>query len=129
MRLKQARNEAGLTLEAAAEGAGLDLTTIWRYEAGQRSPTGLALAGLARTYSKPVEWFFGEEEEPVPPGSTENGQEADLSDQDPLLQEAELALRSMGNDLTPGDIKAIRDFIRFVHTQRQQEENETEPGS
>ena len=63
-RLSLARREAGLTQEESAEQAGLTRVTIARYETGHRAPSDLALNMLATLYSKPVEWFFGEEEEP-----------------------------------------------------------------
>ena len=63
-RLGLARREAGLTQEESAEQAGLTRVTIARYETGHRAPSELALNMLATLYSKPVEWFFGEEEEP-----------------------------------------------------------------
>lgn len=62
-RLRQARQESGLTLEGAADSAGTSANTIWRYEAGQRQPSRLALFALSTLYNKPVEWFYGEEKE------------------------------------------------------------------
>ena len=63
-RLKQARLQAGLTLQRAAEAVSTDLNSIWRYEAGRHRPSGPALHALAHLYNKPVEWFFGGQEEP-----------------------------------------------------------------
>ena len=63
-RLRAARSSVGLTQQAVAESIGVDPNTIARYEAGRIKPSGTALFALAQTYSKPVEWFFGEEEEP-----------------------------------------------------------------
>ena len=63
IRLKEARLQRGKTLEAVAEAIDSSLTTIWRYEAGQRRPSGPTLYALATLYNKPVEWFFGEETE------------------------------------------------------------------
>ena len=58
--IKQARLEAGLTLEKAAESLGTDYNTIWRYEAGRHKPSGPTLYALATLYDRPVEWFFQE---------------------------------------------------------------------
>ena len=63
-RLSLARREAGLTQEESAEQAGLTRVTIARYETGHRSPSELALNMLATIYGKPVESFYGEEDEP-----------------------------------------------------------------
>ena len=124
-RLKQARVEAGLTQRRAADLMGLDPNTIARYEGGRLQPSDDALHALADAYGRPVAWFLGSSE--VSMADDDIISLDDLADDDPILQETELALRSMGNDLTPGDIKAIRDFIRFVHAQRKLE-NETEQG-
>ena len=59
-RLKEARLEAGLTLIDAARRAGVELTSVWRYEAGQREPMAHVIYALAKVYRKPVEWFYGE---------------------------------------------------------------------
>ena len=61
-RLRQARKKAGLTLEKAADSIGTSANTVWRYEAGQRQPSRLALLALGALYGKPYEWFFGHEE-------------------------------------------------------------------
>ena len=63
-RLRAARSSVGLTQQAVAESIGVDPNTIARYEAGRIKPSGTALFALAQTYNKPVEWFFGEEDEP-----------------------------------------------------------------
>ena len=63
-RLRQARLLREMTIEAVANTVDTSATTIWRYEAGQRRPSGPTLHALASIYNKPVEWFFGEEEEP-----------------------------------------------------------------
>ena len=67
-RLRQARQEAGLTLESAADLLGTSANMIWRYEAGQRHPSSLALFALGTLYNKSVEWVLGEGDEfPVSP--------------------------------------------------------------
>ena len=66
-RLREARLTRGMTLEAVADALNSSLTTIWRYEAGQRRPSGPTLYALAEVYGKPVEWFFGQDEPVAPP--------------------------------------------------------------
>ena len=56
-RLKLARLESGLTQAKAAAEAGVDVSTIWRYEHGRMPPSTLALKMLSRIYEKSVEWF------------------------------------------------------------------------
>ena len=63
-RLRLARSEAGWTRQEAGKRAGVDPNMIYQYESGNRNPSTLALRGLASLYSKPVEWFYGEEDEP-----------------------------------------------------------------
>ena len=73
-RLKQARLQCGLTLEAAGEKAGIDYTTVWRYEAGQRRPGGIPLFKLAQVYGKSVDWFWeGGDSEEDPGEESETG--------------------------------------------------------
>ena len=63
-RLKEARLEAGLTLTEAARRAGVELTSVWRYENSQREPSAHVMYALARVYRKSMEWFYGEELSP-----------------------------------------------------------------
>ena len=64
-RLRRARSENRMTLQEAADRAGVEQTTIWRYEAGQRTPSGPTLRVLSQVYRKPVEWFWQEEDEEI----------------------------------------------------------------
>ena len=63
-RLRRARRQANLTQEEVAERAGVYRNTISGYETGRVRPSTLALNMLATIYGKPVEWFYGEEDEP-----------------------------------------------------------------
>ena len=63
-RLKQARVEAGLTQKEAGQAIGVDPNTIYSYETDRVNPSGPALRSLVHAYDKPMEWFFGEEDEP-----------------------------------------------------------------
>ena len=118
-RLKQARLYRGMTLEAVAEALESSFTTIWRYEAGQRRPSGPTLYALADLYGKTVEWFFGDGEE----ASEQSPIEAD---RELVMNEASLALRSTGKELSDEAIRSIADFIRFVH---EKERRESQSGS
>ena len=118
-RLSLARREAGLTQEESAEQAGLTRVTIARYETGHRAPSELALNMLATLYSKPVEWFYGDSEEDSEQSSIE-------ADRELVMNEASLALRSTGKELSDEAIRSIADFIRFVH---EKERRESQSGS
>jgi len=61
-RLQQARTNAGLTQEEAANTLGLPRTAIVQIEAGKRSVSTLELAQLAKLYHVPVSGFFAESE-------------------------------------------------------------------
>ena len=63
-RLHRARRESGLTQEEVAERTGVARNTVSRYELGRQAPSGRALLRLAAIYGKPMEWFYGEEDEP-----------------------------------------------------------------
>ncbi len=83
-RLKEARLKRGMTLEGVADELGTSFTSVWRYEAGQRRPSGSTLYGLATLYGKPVEWFFGEvESEEI---ASSNGGDANQDAEQSALQ-------------------------------------------
>ena len=124
-RLKQARTEKGLRLREVGEMAGVDRNTIWRYESGYRTPSTLALQGLAALYEKPLAWFYGEEEEEQPPPMTEEEQAELEADRELIMNEASLALRSASPDLTEEEIRAIASYIRFVHARQERESRES----
>ena len=56
-RLRQAREEAGLTMRQVADLVETEENTIWRHEHGYFAPSSGMLFKLARVYQKPVEWF------------------------------------------------------------------------
>ena len=97
-RLRAARSSVGLTQQAVAESIGVDPNTIARYEAGRIKPSGTALFALAQTYSKPVEWFFGEEEEPQRDSGRVNAPESAAQSQ-PGTPDAIVSLDEVSRDL------------------------------
>ena len=119
-RLRQARQEADMTQQRAAELTGLEPHSIWRYENGHREPSASILNRLGSLYGKPVEWFFIEDiEEPVPDADYE-------VDLDLVMNEASLALRLVSDRLSPEAIKAIASYIRFVHEEEERERRESQ---
>ncbi|WP_406276377.1 XRE family transcriptional regulator [Streptomyces sp. NBC_00191] len=67
-RLRDLRRRRGLTLEAAAERAGLSPAHLSRLETGRRQPSLPMLLGLARIYGTTVAELLGEsapEREPI----------------------------------------------------------------
>jgi transcriptional regulator with XRE-family HTH domain len=58
-RLRQARQEAGLSQEAAAAVLGTRQKYISKIETGERRIDPLELVELAELYGKPMEWFLG----------------------------------------------------------------------
>ena len=123
-RLKRARLERNLTLEQVAEALETSYPTIWRYEVGQRRPSGPTLHSLARLYNKTMDWFFVEDEEEQPPTLTEEEQAAIGADREMVMNEASLALRSATPNLSDTAIKAIADFIRFLDEREERERHE-----
>lgn len=59
-RLRQARGEAGLTLEEAARGFGRPPEFILNVEMGERRIDPVELCRFAVIYGKPVSWFLPE---------------------------------------------------------------------
>ncbi len=60
-KLRQARQESGLTVEAAAEGFDRPPSFIQRVEAGDRRIDPVELCRFAVLYKKPVTWFLAGE--------------------------------------------------------------------
>src|SRR5690349_3481854 len=72
-RLKKAREDRGVTQEAAADALGVPRTAIVHIEAGNRSISTLELSLLADLYERPIAEFFSEG--PLP----------DAPEEDPIL--------------------------------------------
>ena len=124
-RLADARHQAGMTQEQAADRAGLSRTSIARYESGLVSPSPVSLNMLAVLYGKTVDWLLGREEEEQPPPMTEEEQAELDADRELIMNEASLALRSASPDLTEEEIRAIASYIRFVHARQERESRES----
>jgi len=79
-RLRDLRRGRGLTLEAAAQRAGLSPAHLSRLETGRRQPSLPMLLGLARIYGTTVSDLLGEtppEREAIIRGGTFEGVQAD----------------------------------------------------
>jgi|Deesub1362A_J573_1020465.scaffolds.fasta_scaffold00010_48 transcriptional regulator with XRE-family HTH domain len=63
-RLRQARQEAGLSQAQVAQSLGLSQSFISKLEAGQVRLEVLLLLRLARLYGKPLEFFIPPQEGP-----------------------------------------------------------------
>ena len=128
-RLKQARIDKGLRLREVGDLAGVDRNTIWRYESGYRTPSTLALQGLAALYGKPVEWFFGEEPE-VSLMQLEPENKVDSRQPEPnstheedmafIESQAELSYMRLQGELTPEEAREVRNFIEYTLGKREQ---------
>ena len=105
MRLRQARHDAGFTLEATAQALGTDYNTIWRYEAGRHRPSGPALYALATIYGRPVEWFFGEDDPQTNGGGPQS--RAPVTVPEPYLVPS-----SDYKEFTEGLVTAIQEYLR-----------------
>ena len=64
MRLRQAREHAGLTQEEAAEAVGLSRTALVQIEGVKRSVSSLEPAKLAERYALPIDSFFQDDGQP-----------------------------------------------------------------
>ncbi|MGW2559227.1 helix-turn-helix domain-containing protein [Streptomyces sp. NPDC001514] len=79
-RLRELRRRRGLTLEAAAQRAGLSPAHLSRLETGNRQPSLPMLLALARTYGTTVSELLGElppERDPIIRGGRMGPAEAD----------------------------------------------------
>ena len=125
-RLREARRYAALTQQSAGEKIGVDPNTIARYEAGRITPSSTALFALAQIYKRSVEWFYAEEEQGQTKPDDDTERWAIEADRELVMNEASLALRSTGKELSDEAIRSIADFIRFVH---EKERRESQSGS
>ncbi|MBK9039201.1 MAG: helix-turn-helix domain-containing protein [Bdellovibrionales bacterium] len=60
-RLREARENCGLSQQVAADSIGIPRTAVTQLEAGNRAVSTLELAQLAELYKQPVANFFGEQ--------------------------------------------------------------------
>ena len=65
------------------------------------------MRSLAHAYNKPVEWFFGEEEEPEP--TPENSKENDIDIMDPSLR---LFFRGEWDEFTEAEKAFVKGMIQ-----------------
>ena len=119
-RLRQARLLRGMSLEGAADALDTSTTSIWRYEAGQRRPSGPTLHALAALYGRSVDWLLGGEDEVEQP--RENYE--NMTDREIVMSEPMLALRAARPDLSDEAMADIADYIKFVHEREERRRRE-----
>ena len=121
-RLREARLLTGFTVERVADAVDTSTTSIWRYESGQRRPSGPTLHALATIYGKSVAWLLGEA-----PDEPEPAADPDLeADRELLMNEVDLAFRAVSNELSDEAIRSIADYIRFVHEREERLRRESQ---
>ena len=101
--LVQARGDAGLPQAKAAEQAGINTSSLRRYEHGKARPTKATLRRLALAYGKPPYW-------PNPEPPIENSA-AEPSHMDDALR----AYLKVQPDLDEESVSLIAGFILFAH--------------
>ena len=117
-----------MTVEGVAVALDTSQTSIWRYEAGQRRPSGPTLHALAGLYNKATEWFFGEEEaetqprqEPAAPEDSGNSTDSTYEDDIAFIEsQPELSFKGLQGDLTPEEAREVRNFIEYTLAKREQ---------
>ncbi|MCB5185005.1 helix-turn-helix domain-containing protein [Methylobacillus gramineus] len=94
-RLKEARLEAGLSLEALGVAVGIEEATakvrIHQYEAGKHAPPFSMIERLAEVLGKPLVWFICSEDEK---SLYLNLSKVSAKDRPQLLDELEALLKS-----------------------------------
>ncbi len=107
-RLRQARRQAKLTQDEAAERAGVNRNTISGYETGRVRPSALALNMLATVYGMSVSWFFGEDTTDTSPDPrTPSGDDIDIAD-----PELRLFFRGEWDEFAEEEQEFIKGMIR-----------------
>ena len=64
-RLRQAREYLGVSQEAVAEALGVPRASVSAMESGRRKGSSLELRDLARLSKRPLEWFYGDDAQPI----------------------------------------------------------------
>ena len=100
-RIRDARTSAGLTQKRLAELVGVGAHTVWCWEAGRMKPHHHNLRAIASHTGTSVADIEGR-----------TAVEAELR------REAEAAFHDALDDLPPEDIESIRNYIRFVRSER-----------
>ena len=115
-RLRDARRGFGLKQEQVAEAIRTHPVTISKYERGVQNPSTDLLGAMARLYQVSLDWWLGPELDD--PDFT-----ADLEF---VMNEASATLRQVSGQLSPGAIKSIAEYIRFVHEREERERREVD---
>ena len=102
-RLREARLLRGMSIERVADSLDTSATSIWRYEAGQRRPSGPTVHALAALYGRSVAWLIGDKDERV----TEHEKSDAVADPELIMSEPLVALRSARPHLTDEDMHDI----------------------
>lgn len=63
-KVKQAREELGMSQRALSLLIDVTDTTVWSWESGNTFPTALNLYPLASALRKSVDWFFEDDDAP-----------------------------------------------------------------
>lgn len=103
-RLREARKEAGLTLEEVAETVGVVRQAVVFWETGKSYPTINNLRKITSLYGVTIDWLLAEQ--------------TAFSSKPNLHLKVESALRAASQDLPPEDMRTIFDLIGFLRERR-----------
>ncbi len=101
-RIKQRREELGITQEELGFAINSDQQQIWRYESGKGKPSAEKLIALAKALNTTIDYLLGESEQP----------EKSIINND--LTESEMKLISSYRKKSPEAQKKIIDIIEIV---------------
>ncbi len=103
VRLKEARNAAGMTLDRVGERLAVSRQVVSSWEAGKYMPMPENLPKIATLYGVTIDAILGRE-----------------SAAQTVMEEAELALRGAATELTEEEMQSVADFIQFVRRQKRE---------
>lgn len=108
-RLRNLRNERGLTQSALGKKVGVTATCVWNWENGNTSPRPAALAKLAAALSTSVEYLTGSA------GATADSAPNSLSASDQSQQLANLVQKARediaaASGLSVGQVRVVLDY-------------------
>lgn len=112
LRLRNARQLRGLTLNELAEKVGLNKSTVLRYEKGRiQTPKQPVVRALAEALDVNFAWLCGESDsiEPVE-GDAEITRYLEVLEKSPEMR----SLFKTMEDADPAEVRAVVDFLRVM---------------
>ena len=115
-KLKKLRKSMGLTQSDVARLLGFSAQRYNYYETGKREPDNATLKALGELFDVSIDYLLDRTNDPSTPTLI-------IPEE---LQDARVAFHHGEEDLTQDEVDKIAAFIRFIKSEREKEDEETE---